>query len=176
MAAGFIAVAPVLVPLLPLGFLLIFLHTPGYMIHQVEEHQGDRFRRFVNDRLFGGSDVLRTVDVLVINLPLVWGLNLAALYAALAAGMGYGLVAPYAMLVNAIAHFGAFARFKTYNPGLWTSALIFVPLSASTIGVIGALPQVTLVHHLVGIGLAVLLHVLIVAHTVRRSVMLRTPS
>ncbi len=34
---------------------LVFLALPVYIIHQYEEHDGDRFRRFVNKRLGGGA-------------------------------------------------------------------------------------------------------------------------
>ena len=173
MAGGFACLAPLLAKLLPLPLLLLFLHTPGYMVHQVEEHARDRFRQFVNDRVFGGLDVLRPVDVLVINLPVVWGLNLSALYAAFARGAGFGLVAPYAMLVNALSHFGASVRFRSYNPGVATSAIVFVPLGVTTILVVGALPSVSTLHHALGLGLAVLLHGVIIAQAVHRLATLR---
>jgi hypothetical protein len=73
MAASLIAVAPV-VPL-SLPAFLIFLHSPVYMIHQVEEHTGDRFRKFVNENVFGGRDTPTVASVLVINLPFVWGIK-----------------------------------------------------------------------------------------------------
>ena len=38
-----------------LFLLLIYLHTPIYMLHQVEEHTGDRFREFVNQLCFTAS-------------------------------------------------------------------------------------------------------------------------
>jgi hypothetical protein len=161
MAGGFICLAPLMAKLLSLTLLLIYLHTPAYMLHQVEEHAGDRFRQFANDRLFGGLNVLTTCDVLVVNLPVVWGLDLLALYAAFFYGAGYGLVAPYAMLVNALTHFAAAIRLRCYNPGLVTAAAIFVPLSLTTIVLIGA--RATLGQQLLGFGLAVLLHVAIFA-------------
>ncbi len=173
MAAGFICLVPLLAKLLPVTLLLIYLHTPGYMIHQVEEHAGDRFRHFANDRIFGGLDVLRTIDVLIINLPLVWGLNLGALYAAFFFGPGYGLVAPYAMLVNALTHFGAAIRFRSYNPGVVTSAIIFVPLSVVTIFLISSWASASMVQHAIGLGLAILVHLLIAAQAARRFALLR---
>jgi hypothetical protein len=173
MAGGFLAMAPLLLLVLPAAIFLIFLHAPGYMIHQVEEHAGDRFRTFVNDRMFGGLDVLRSVDILVINLPLVWGLNAAALYVAFIWGEGFGLAAPYAMLVNAFAHVGASVKFKGYNPGLATSILVFVPLSVVTIWVIGALPSVDLMHHAIGVVIALLVHILIVVHSASRHAALK---
>jgi hypothetical protein len=171
MAGGFICLAPLMAKLLPLTLLLIYLHTPGYMLHQVEEHAGDRFRKFANSHLFGGLNVLTTCDVLVINLPVVWGLDMAALYAGFFYGAGYGLVAPYAMLVNAFTHFAAAIRLRCYNPGVLTAAVVFVPLSLTTIVLIGQ--QATLGQHLLGFGLAVLLHVAIIVFAARRFTELR---
>jgi hypothetical protein len=97
-----------LVPVVAAGndhsVLLIYLASAVYMIHQVEEHTGDRFRSYVNGKVFGGVEAPTVGDVLWINLPGVWGVNLAALYAAVFAGTGYGLAAPYLILVNGIAH------------------------------------------------------------------------
>ena len=169
-AAGFMAVS--LLALLPLmlaafepALVLIFLHSPAYMLHQVEEHSDDRFRAFVNQRVFGGREALSVAAVLVINLPLVWGLNLAALYAAYVWGDGYGLVAPYAMLLNSFMHIAAAVRFRGYNPGLATAVVIFLPLSLWTIFAIG---PVGLVFHLVALILAVLIHAFIVADVLLR--------
>ena len=169
-AAGFMAVS--LLALLPLmlaafepALVLIFLHSPAYMLHQVEEHADDRFRAFVNQRVFGGREALSVAAVLVINLPLVWGLNLAALYAAYVWGDGYGLVAPYAMLLNSFMHIAAAVRFRSYNPGLATAVVIFLPLSLWTILVVG---PVGLVFHLVALILAVLIHAFIVADVLLR--------
>lgn len=168
MAAALIAATPLLAALAPLPLLLIFLHSPGYMIHQVEEHTGDRFRRFANARVFDGREGLTTPAVLVINVGAVWFLNLAALYAALAWGAGYGLVAPYAMLVNALTHVGARVRLGVYNPGLATAVVLFLPLSLATLFVIGTQPEVGWRFHAAGLAGAVLLHLAIVAHVALR--------
>jgi hypothetical protein len=162
MGAALLALVPVL-GAFSLPLLLIFLHSPVYMLHQVEEHTGDRFRTFANQKIFGGRDALSVTDVLVINLPLVWGLNLGALYAAFAWGPGAGLVAPYAMLVNAIAHLGAAARFRIYNPGLITAIVLFIPLSVVTIYLVGAEPSVGPGYHAVALAGAILIHVVIIA-------------
>ncbi|MCW2274672.1 HXXEE domain-containing protein [Rhodoblastus acidophilus] len=165
MAATLLAVLPLLSAAYALPLVLLFLHSPGYMVHQVEEHTGDRFRTFVNQRVFGGRNALSVTAVLVINLPVVWGLNLAALYAAWLWGAGYGLVAPYAMLVNGVTHIGASVRFRSYNPGLLTSLFLFLPLSLATLYAIG---PVGAGFHYAGLGLALLLHLLIIAHVLRR--------
>lgn len=165
MAAALLAILPLLHAAYALPLLLIFLHSPGYMLHQVEEHTGDRFRTFVNQRVFGGRDALSVASVLVINIPVVWGLNLAALYAAYLWGAGYGLVAPYAMLLNGVTHIGAAVRFRSYNPGLVSSLVLFLPLSIWTIFAIG---PVGAGFHLAALGLAVALHVLIIADVLLR--------
>lgn len=168
MAAVQLALLPLLAAALPAAFVLIFLHGPVYMIHQVEEHAGDRFRAFANARVFGGREALTTDAVLVINLPVVWGLNLGAFYAAFALAPGLGLVAPYAMLVNALTHIGARVKLGRYNPGLVSALALFLPLSIATLVVVGRLPGVGLGDHALGLGGAVLLHLMIMATVARR--------
>jgi hypothetical protein len=164
MAAALLAIAPIIA--LPLPAFLIFLHSPGYMAHQVEEHTGDRFRSFTNARVFAGNDVLTTASVLIINLPFVWGVNLLALYAAILWGPAWGLVAPYLMLVNAITHVAAGLKLRSYNPGLITSIVVFLPLSLSTIWTIGLTGGVAA--QVIGAALSILLHLGIIAVMARR--------
>lgn len=162
MAAALLALELPLIETWPFWLVLIFLHSPFYMIHQVEEHTGDRFRRFANDKMFGGREGLTTGAVLVINMPGVWGINLAALYAALFIAPGLGLVAPYAMLVNGLTHLGAAGKLRIYNPGLVTAVAMFLPLSLVTIFTVGGLPGVGWGDHAIGLGAALLLHALII--------------
>lgn len=168
MAAALVVLVPVLWVPLALPVLLIFLHSPAYMLHQVEEHTGDRFRSFANRVVFGGREALTTTSVLVINIPAVWGLNLGALYAASFAGPGYALVAPYALLVNAVTHVAAAVRLRRYNPGLISALFVFVPLSLVTLWVIGGEAGATLGQHLAGLAGALVLHALIILYVVLR--------
>lgn len=149
---------PLVYDVWPLGLTLIFLHSPGYMIHQVEEHAGDRFRAFVNQRLFAGREALTTLGVLWVNVGAVWGIDLAALYVARAAGPGWALAAPYLMIVNAISHIAAAARFGDYNPGLVTSFVIFLPLGLTALWTIPA----TWAQHLVGLAFSLGVHAAVV--------------
>lgn len=174
MAGALLALVPLLSNAFALPLVLIFLCSPAYMIHQVEEHTHDRFRSFFNQRIFGGRNALTVADVLVVNLPLVWGLNLAALYAALVWGDGYGLVAPYALIVNAFVHIAAAMRLRVYNPGLVTAVVLFIPLGLAAVYLIGREPGVGIAYHLAGLAIAVLLHVAIVAWVLFR--LRRTPA
>ena len=167
--AGFMAGALLLVaPLVAgagWGVLAIFLASPVYMLHQIEEHAGDRFRSYVNRVVFGGAEALTLADVIWINLPGVWGLNLLALYAAWLAGPGWGLAAAYLILVNGIAHLGMAVRFRSYNPGLATGALIFIPFGLSTAMAVPA----SAAQHLIALGIAIAVHLAIMVR-VRRNV------
>lgn len=151
----------------PVG--LVYLGLPAYMLHQVEEHQGDRFRAYVNQRMFGGLEALTTLDVLWINIPGVWGVDLAALYAAYYADPGYGLTAPYLMLVNAIVHLVGAVRMRAYNPGLWTGLAVFLPLGLASLWRIpGSASQ-----HALGLSVALAIHAAIVGRVARRAAALR---
>ena len=168
-AAGFmggalLAIAPIFAVSASLPVTLIFLCLPVYMLHQVEEHAGDRFRTFVNQRMFGGAAALTREDVLVINIPGVWGVNVAALYAAAFGLPGFGLVAAYLLAINAFAHIVTSVRVRGYNPGLWTAVALFVPLAGAIIATCPA----TGLDHAVGAGLAFAIHALIIVNAARR--------
>lgn len=151
-------------PVLPGGpERIIYLAGPLYMLHQVEEHLGDRFRTFVNTRVFG-VEALTVADVLWVNLPGVWGLNLAALYAAAALGPGWGLAAVYLILLNGISHIGMAVALRSYNPGLVTGAALFVPFG---LWGIASVPG-TMAQQAFGLAVAVAVHAAIMV-TVKRN-------
>lgn len=160
--AGFMAAALLLAAPLVSGagrdVLLIFLASPLYMLHQIEEHAGDRFRTYVNRVVFGGREALTVGDVLWINLPGVWGLNLAAVYVAWLSGPGWGLAAAYLILVNGIAHLGMAARFRSYNPGLATGALAFIPYGLAT----AVLVPASTAQHALALAIAIAVHAAII--------------
>lgn len=152
MAGALLLVLPGIESGLPLR--LVYLAGPLYMLHQIEEHTGDRFRTFVNNTVFGGQEALSVGDVLVINLPGVWGLNILAFYAALAFGPAWGLSAAYLILVNGIAHVGMAARFRRYNPGLYSGAAVFIPFGLICLFLIPA----GVLAHVVGLVVSLLVH------------------
>lgn len=146
------------------ALVLIFAFGPLYMAHQLEEHIGDRFRSHVNARLFGGREVLTRGIVLVTNLPLVWGVNLAALYAAVLAGPQWGLASVWLALVNAVVHVAAAIVQRAYNPGLVTALLGFIPLG--TIALV-AIPA-SLAAQATGLAVSLLAHAALVGTALAR--------
>ena len=134
MYAGFLAglfllaIAPIFAAAVGLPLLLVYLQLPVYMLHQLEEHYDDRFRKFVNDLLAGGREVLSTPAVVVVNVVGVWVVILIALYLARFVGLGLGLIAIYLTLVNALVHVVGAVVQRRYNPGLATAVVLFLPV------------------------------------------------
>jgi hypothetical protein len=178
MYAGFLAglfllaVAPVFAAAVGSPLLLVYLQLPVYMLHQLEEHDDDRFRKFVNDLLAGGREVLSTPAVVVINVVGVWVVILIALYLARFVGLGLGLIAIYLTLVNALVHVVGAVVQRRYNPGLATAVLLFLPVGLWALMVVAAAPGVTAMDHVVGLAVAILIHVAIAVHIRQRMVAL----
>jgi hypothetical protein len=152
--------------------ILVYLQTPIYMLHQVEEHTRDRFRTFLNQQIYHGVEALTPVAVLWINIPGVWGITFVSLYMAVFVAAGWGLIGAYLTAVNAVVHLAWGIGMRKYNPGLWTAILLFVPLSVLTFWK-SAGTQATWVNHLVGLAVAMGIHAAIVIHTGRRAGHLR---
>ncbi|QYZ70121.1 HXXEE domain-containing protein [Neotabrizicola shimadae] len=146
---------------------LIWLQLPAYMIHQFEEHDADRFRAFVNTVIGGGKEVLTRMDVFIINILGVWGVDAIAFLLAAWVHLGLGLIAVYLSLVNGIIHCLQAIALRRYNPGLVTSILVFIPLGALTLWVLAGNADVTATDHVIGLGLAILIHAAIVVRVVR---------
>jgi hypothetical protein len=170
-----LALVPLLAGAWSLALLLVYLHGPVYMLHQVEEHAADRFRRFVNLHIGHGREALTTEAVVWINVACVWGINLAALYLARFVDTGLGLISVYAMLVNAVTHIVAAVVLRRYNPGFVTAAVLFLPLSLSTLWVLAQSFGVGALDQVIGLAVAVLIHVAIVVHVLRRAGSVTTP-
>lgn len=159
-----IGVAPLVFFTSPLALALVFVQLPAYLLHQAEEHLGDRFRAYVNTRLGGGREILNRTATFWINSIGVWLLILVALWLAIALGPGWGVAAGYLSLVNGIVHLAQLARFREYNPGVVTAALLLTPLGAW--GVAAADASAT--QHAAGLALILGLHAAIVVYCVSR--------
>jgi hypothetical protein len=171
-----LAVLPLFAGQWSVAMVAVYLQLPAYMLHQVEEHAGDRFRRYINRNVAGVPDALTTVAVVVVNVPLVWGVDLAAIYLARFVAIGWGLIAVYLMLVNAVVHVVAAVAKRGYNPGLATAVALFLPLSIWGLVAVSAVPGVTIFQHAIGLGLAVVLHAGLAVHVMRRARRLRAAS
>lgn len=169
-----LAVLPLLAGEWSAAMIAVFLMLPAYMVHQVEEHAGDRFRRFINKRVAGVPNALTTSAVVVVNVPLVWGVDLVAIYLARFVSVGWGLIAIYLTLTNAIVHMVGAVALRAYNPGLVTAAFVFLPLGAWGLVAVSDAAGVTLAEHAVGLVFALFAHIGLAAHVLRRARRLRT--
>lgn len=163
-----VALTPAVAHDWPIWLVLTWLQMPAYMLHQVEEHAGDRFRLFVNARIGGGREALTPLDIALINLPGVWGVNATALTLAVFLHPGAGLVAVYLTLVNAVVHVVAALVQRASNPGLVTAVLVFLPLSVLSLWAFARVPGVGWADHAAGLAAALAIHGAIVAHLRRR--------
>lgn len=124
-------IAPTLLSGRPTATVLTYLALPAYMLHQVEEHDADRFRTFVNHWLGPVYQGLSVVHVAVINLGLVWLPLALCLFATYAIDPGWAAFAAWIMLVNALVHILQGVVFGGYNPGLVTAGVLFLPLGTA---------------------------------------------
>lgn len=145
-----------------LALILVFLQLPVYMLHQLEEHDDDRFRRFINNLIGGGRDVLTKGAVFVINVPGVWGVNLLSILLAYSLDLGFGLIGIYLTLINGLVHLAQALRLKRYNPGLITAVLLFLPVGGLALAAVVKSGSATIGYHLLGLGSAVAIHLAIV--------------
>ncbi len=159
---------PVLAQDWSLELTLIWLQLPLYMLHQYEEHDDDRFRRFVNDVLGGGTEMLSRGDTFLINIVGVWGVDTAAFLLAASVHVGLGLIAVYLSFVNGVIHCAQAVALRRSNPGLLTSLVLFLPVGVFTLWVIAGRQDVFLGDHLIGIGASLGLHAAIVMRALAR--------
>ena len=165
---GGVLAAPI--PLILLPFLDISAPGQGvvlalvvYMLHQYEEHDDDRFRRFVNVLFGPARRGLTSLDVMLINVIGVWALLLATLVLTERVAPGWAAIAACLLAVNGLAHVGQGLALRRYNPGLMTAVVLFLPLAAILFSRIAGVASVA--QHLASAGLIVALHaaILIVA-------------
>ncbi len=116
----------------PHGFPHLSL-LPIYMIHQYEEHAHGRFKDFVNAMLAHGQEKITDVPIFWVNIVGVWVIDLVALYGAAYIHPPLGLIAAYPAVVNGLLHVLMAVRQRRYNPGLWTSILLLLPIGGYSI-------------------------------------------
>lgn len=147
---------------------IIFAQLPLYMIHQWEEHRGDRFRLWVNAHVGRGREVLSRPATFIINSVGVWGVDFLAFYLAVYVDAGWGLIALYLPAVNAVGHIIPAVATRRYNPGLWSSVFGFVPLSWGGIVYLSRALEPTFFMQAVSLGVAIAVHVAILGYVQSR--------
>lgn len=167
-AVFLLALLPLIFAYAPPGVAWIYVQLPIYMLHQLEEHAGDRFRAYATATVGGGVEVLSKRATFVINSAGVWGVDLLGLYLAAAFGAGWGLVAVWLALVNAVGHVAQALGTRRYNPGLATAAFVFLPAGILSLYCVARSAGATWPQQALGLGGAILLHALIIAHVRRR--------
>ena len=168
-----LAMAPIWGVVAGSAIALVWLQLPIYMIHQFEEHYGDRFRLYVN-RNVAHCDALTPEGAFWINSLGVWGIDLAMLYLAVFVNPTLALAAFYLPIVNAIAHVRETAVRRRYNPGLYTSLALFLPVAGYGLYRVSQETRATAADHLLGFGIAVAVHVTIIVYLVLRMKKLRS--
>jgi hypothetical protein len=147
---------------------LVYLQLPIYQLHQIEEHAGDRFRHWVNDTVGQGREALTPLTVLVVNVGVVWGLDLVGLYLAAFVDLSFGLIPIYLALVNGLVHILGAIGLRRYNPGLVTGVVLFGGVGVPSLLVVSATSDAGIAVHVLGILVAVLVHVALLLHVRRR--------
>jgi Na+-transporting NADH:ubiquinone oxidoreductase subunit NqrE len=82
----------------------------------------------------------------------------------------------YLVLVNALTQVAGAAVWREYNPGLWSAVGLFLPVGMLAVLETSRQPGVRHLHHAVGLGAAIAIHVVIVAYTKLRAARLRAAS
>jgi hypothetical protein len=151
-----------------LALILVFLQLPVYMLHQLEEHDDDRFRRFINDLVGGDRDILSKTAVFVINVPGVWGVNMISILLAISLYPGFGLIGVYLTLVNGVVHVAQAIRLRGYNPGLVTAVVLFIPVGSAALWALHVSGKISPAYDALGLGSAIAIHLAIIAHVLIR--------
>ena len=145
-----------------------FLLLPAYMLHQLEEHDRDRFRLFFNATIGQGHAVLSPRAVFLTNVPGVWGVIALSLYLATELSVGWALIAVDLVLVNAAVHLAHAIAFRRSNPGLVTAVLLFLPLGLSALALILRSGLSSPMQQGVSLAIAIGIHVAILLHVKQR--------
>jgi hypothetical protein len=149
------------------SLVVTFLLLPVYMLHQYEEHDNDRFRKFLNQTIGRGKEVLSPWIVFMINVPGVWGVIGLSLWLAAFVNIGFALIAVHLVLVNAIVHMVHSVIFRCYNPGLCTAIVLFLPFGGYALLAVQRTGDGSAFMHATGLLVAVGIHGAILAHVIR---------
>ncbi len=151
----------------PGALAAVFFCLPAYMLHQYEEHDNDRFRIFMNHILAGENDVLTLPAVFIINVPAVWGVIALSLWLAARVNPGLALIAVYLPLLNAAIHIAHAIIMRSYNPGLVSAIVLFLPVCGWCLRTVQRSGYGTPIMHAIGAGSALAIHLVIAVSVLR---------
>lgn len=151
-----------------LAAFLVFLTLPFYMLHQFEEHAGGQFKAFVNRTMGRGREVLSDSDIFRVNVIFVWLGTLVVLYLCVYVNIVWGLLAGYLVAFNGIVHIVTSIRMRRYNPGLWTSIFVFLPLGIYIIYLINTESGAGWLYNGIFLVVVILLHAMIFINASRQ--------
>jgi hypothetical protein len=157
-----------------LPLILLYTLLPVYMIHQYEEHARGGFVAFFNATVGRGYSVLTKVSAFWINILEVWVAFLVAFYLARYVAIGFALVPIYMTLFNGLTHVIASLALGRYNPGLYTSVLLFFPWCAFLLVYFNHATPSSLLFNGLGLLAAIIGHAIIVVYALRRRSKLET--
>ncbi|MBA3474079.1 MAG: HXXEE domain-containing protein [Rubrobacter sp.] len=149
---------------------LILLYTllPVYMIHQYEEHAHGRFVDFFNSTIGRGHEVLTKASAFWINILEVWVLFLVSFYLAKYVAVGIAFVPIYLTVFNGFTHVISSVALRKYNPGLYTSVLLFFPWGFFLLIYFNGIVGSSFLFNGVGLLAAIIAHAIIVVYAFRR--------
>jgi hypothetical protein len=152
------ALAPLVFQSMGLAVVLIYLWLPFLILHQYEEHARGELLEWYKRMMPRIAPFLTERKLLLVNLGSGWLLFTIALYAAFFVRPGLGLIATYMALVNSLMHIGQALRWRSYNPGLWTALILFIPGGVCTIFALST-EGATRADNFLGLGIAFLAHI-----------------
>ncbi|MEM9128386.1 MAG: HXXEE domain-containing protein [Pseudomonadota bacterium] len=122
--------------------LSVFASLPIYMFHQYEEHDDNRFAHFLNGMMGSEKRGLSARDIWIVNVIFVWFFLLAVFYLS-SIDTQWGVLAAYLLAINGVVHILWALKFRSYNPGLWTAIVLFIP---GAIWIFSTVPASTVIH------------------------------
>lgn len=167
-AVVILALLPVLANEANRPLILLTTLLPVYMFHQYEEHAHGRFQTFFNEVIGHGKTVLTLRDIFWVNIGLVWILYLISFYLARFVALEYAFVPIYLMLINGLTHLLTTLKLRRFNPGLWSSLLLFFPWGGFLLIYFNNLPGAGFAVNLAGFLVAAGVHVGIVVFALRK--------
>lgn len=150
------------------SLILLYTLLPVYMIHQYEEHAHGRFVEFFNSTIGRGQKVLTRVSAFWLNILEVWLLFLVSFYLAKYVAVGFAFVPIYTVLVNGMTHVIASLMLRRYNPGLYTTLLLFFPWGIFLLIYFNAAAGASLLFNVIGLLVGIVGHAIIVVYALRR--------